>query len=84
MANPVLIAQGAERRVDMVRYIREYCATHGFAPTITEIADGVGLSSPNGTRLHLLRLQDDGFLTVRSRIGRSIVLTSPAPDGWTR
>lgn len=84
MANPVLIDQGIARRTAMLEYIRNFSAEQGFAPTMTEITAAVGLSSPNGTRIHLLKLQDLGYLTIRTRTGRSIVLASPAPDGWTR
>lgn len=84
MANPALIAQGADRRTKILEFVREHSQIKGYAPNLQEIAEAVGLASPNGVRVHLRTLQDEGFLTVANRSARAIVLTSPAPDGWTR
>lgn len=80
--NPALIRQGEERRTKILGFIRDYVAEKGYAPNINEIAKATGLVSPNGVRLHLQTLQEDGFLTVTPKLGRAITLTSPAPDGW--
>lgn len=82
MAGQALIKQGEERRVAILGYIREYHAEQGMAPTVTEIAEAVGLSSPNATRTHLQKLAAAGFLTIVPRRARAIRLTTPAPDGW--
>lgn len=84
MAGQALIKQGEMRRTAILRFVRRYVVNKGYSPTIQEIADGVGLVSPNATRNHLIRLQDDGFLSVEPRIARAIALADPAPDGWTR
>jgi SOS-response transcriptional repressor LexA len=39
-----------------------------------EISHAVGLSSPNATRSHLLQLEKQGKIRLRSGIARSIVL----------
>lgn len=84
MANPTLIKQGVERRTKIVKFVREFTASEGFSPNIAEIASGVGLASQSGIPLHLQILQEEGYLTFRPNTSRSIVLSSPAPDGWVR
>ncbi len=84
MSRKELIEQGEERRRQILVFLRTYHAEHGWAPTIQEIADGVGLTSPNSTRNHLLRLAEEGYLRMEPKTARAIALTDPAPDGWTK
>lgn len=84
VAGKALIRQGEMRRKDILKFVRKYTAANGWAPTIQEIADGVGLVSPNSTRQHLHKLVADGFLLMEPRRARAIALVDPAPDGWTR
>lgn len=80
MAGKVLLRQGEKRRKAILKFLRGYIKKNGYAPTIQEIADAVGLVSPNATRNHLQRLQTEGYLTMQPRIARAIALVSPAPD----
>lgn len=82
--NTKLIEQGQNRRAAILGFVRAYVGRRGYSPTVAEIAAGVGLASGSGMRQHLERLERDGYLTVQPRTSRSIVLTDPAPDGWTR
>lgn len=84
MAGQVLIKMGEKRRRDILKFVRSYSAKNGWAPTIQEIADAVGLVSPNSTRQHLHKLVEQGFLNMEPRQARAIALVDPAPDGWTR
>lgn len=54
-----LIAQGKQRRRDIVAFIRSYQKAYGYAPSIKEIADEVGIS-PTGVRHHIALLRADG------------------------
>lgn len=84
MAGQRLIEQGVERRKEILVYVRNYVTERGGgSPSIQEIADAVGLASPNATRAHLHRLAGEGFLSMEPRHARSIVLARPAPDGWS-
>jgi repressor LexA len=83
MSRKDLVAQGEQRRVAIMAFLRAYHAEHGWAPTVQEIADAVGLVSPNSTRNHLLKLAEDGYIKTEPRQARAIALVSPAPDGWT-
>jgi repressor LexA len=76
--------QGDARRAQILAFVRAYMAEHEFSPSMQEISTAVGLASANATRGHLLQLAKTGYLRVAPKIGRSIVLVSPAPDGWTR
>lgn len=48
--------QGERTRKDIKTFIRRFRKSKGYAPTLQEIADGVGLSSHNAVRTHLLTL----------------------------
>lgn len=80
MAGKALIAQGTKRRKAILKFLRGYMKKNGYAPTIQEIADAVGLVSPNATRNHLQKLAAEGYITMQPRIARAIALVEPAPD----
>ena len=52
--------QGERLREAMVSSIVEYIATHGYAPTVREIGDMVGLKSTSTTQHHLEILRKEG------------------------
>ncbi len=78
MASQVLIQQGERTRARMLEFIRAYVDDNGFSPTIQEICVAVDVASPNAVRNHLLRMQDEGVLSLRPRVARSIVLLDAA------
>ncbi len=51
-----------ERQEGIVRAIREAIAEHGYAPTVREIAQAVGLSSASTVLYHLRRLERQGIV----------------------
>lgn len=67
-------AQGEARRAQIMAFIRAYYAEHGMSPSLVEISEGVGLSSPTAARNHVLQLEAQGKLKVRPGIARAIVL----------
>lgn len=67
-----LVKQGEKRRTQIVTFIRKYMDEHGYAPSISEIGEAVGIVSPNAVRNHLHRLQDEGVLELTPRVARSI------------
>lgn len=84
MSRKDLIEQGENRRAEIMTFLRQYMGDKGWAPTIQEIADAVGLVSPNSTRNHLLKLQEEGYIRLEAKQARAIALVHPAPDGWER
>lgn len=63
MAGPGLIEQGVTRRRAIMRFVKAYIKKNGFAPSIEEITEGVGLLSKTATRNHLAILKDTGHVT---------------------
>lgn len=78
MASQDLILQGERRRKAIIAFITKYQKNNGIPPTIGEIAEGVGLVSPNATRKHLQKLEEEGLITMRPRIARGITLVQKA------
>ena len=65
--------QGETTRGNIKAFITSFRESNGYSPSLQEIADGVGLSSHNAVRTHLLTLKVRGevdwdpgrFRTVR-------------------
>ena len=74
MAGKAMLKQGEKRRKAILRFIERYIKKYGCSPTIAEIAEGVGLSSPNATRNHLFKLQEEGKIVMRPKVARAIAL----------
>lgn len=65
------------RRLQICRFIAQFVAQHGYAPTIREIARGVGLRSTSVVFNQLGALERAGVLRRTGGYSRTIVL---APD----
>ncbi len=63
------------RQQQALNCIRESCRERGFGPTIREIADSMGIASPNGVMVHLRALTRKGFIERSANLSRSIQLT---------
>ncbi len=72
MAVHRLAEQGAQKRGQILAYLKSFHAERGYYPTYSEIAVGVGLKSVNGVRQHLFRMQDGGVIQLDPRVARSI------------
>ncbi|MDC7788000.1 hypothetical protein PQJ75_13975 [Rhodoplanes sp. TEM] len=73
------------RQRETLDWITRYMATHTHAPSLREIAAGLGMATPKQAQAVLQRLEDRGHLTWRRGAARSIVLTGaaspPVPAG---
>lgn len=67
-------------RERIVSFLTHYLDRNGYAPSMREIAAGVGLSSPATVYYHLKKLEDDGVLSLGDAKSRAIRLTHDA-DG---
>lgn len=76
-----MLKQGADRRRDILKFVKTFRRKHEYGPTITEIAKAVGLGSANATRHHLLKLKDEGLISMEPRIARSIAVATPKVKG---
>lgn len=56
-------------------YLRKVIPEQGYAPSVREICEAVGLKSPSTVHFHLKRLQERGLIEKGDFKGRAIVLT---------
>lgn len=55
-------------------YLKAVIPQQGYAPSVREICDAVGLKSPSTVHFHLKRLQEQGLIEKGDFKGRAIVL----------
>lgn len=80
MAGKDMVAQGQERRRQIAAFIQDYQLEHGFSPSMNEIGAAVGINSPNAVRGHLMKMAEEGVISMQPRTARSIrLLKEPEP-----
>ncbi len=62
------------RQYEVLDFIKKFIAKNGFAPTIREIAQGVGIKSPSTAQDYLRKLVKEGIVTTANSKSRSIEL----------
>ena len=55
-------------------YIEESIALHGYAPSVREIGEALGLTSPSTVHFHIKHLQEMGLIEKSAGKGRAITL----------
>ena len=68
------------RQRQTLDFIRDHQKEHGFAPTLREIGDHMGIRSTNGVTDHLRALERKGFIRKDDMKSRAIVILEPDPD----
>ncbi len=63
-----------KRQEDTLKFIKEYIVSHGYPPTVREIAEAIDVSSPATVQAHLDRLADKGYIKRGSNKNRTIEL----------
>lgn len=67
------------KKTDMTQriyaYLQDVIPRQGYAPSVREIGEAVGLKSPSTVHFHLKRLQEQGLIEKGDFKGRAIVLT---------
>lgn len=78
--------EGEATRRRMLTFIAGHQDQHGWAPSVREIAEGVGLASPSSVQRHLQVLSDRGDLVlgggprmIRLTNGRIALRSSAGP-----
>lgn len=69
-----------ERQQQVLDYIRDTTNQRGYPPSVREIGDAVGLSSPSTVHSHLSTLVRQGYLTRDPAKPRAIVVVDNARD----
>ena len=70
--------QLTDRQQEMLDYLQKHHDKHGYVPTIREIGNALGISSPNGVTCHLTALEKKGFISRERHLSRTIRFLSPA------
>ena len=65
-----------ERQQEVYEFIREKIRGRGYGPTVREIAEQFGISSPNGVVCHLRALVKKGLITREPNMSRAIRLVA--------
>ncbi|EOW7153949.1 LexA family protein [Yersinia enterocolitica] len=63
------------RQREVLDLIKAHIRVYFTAPTVTEIADGMGFKSPNAASAHIAALEKKGVINVRRGVSRGITLT---------
>lgn len=52
-----------KKQTEVLQFIKKYVVKYGYSPTVREICNGLGLSSPATVHSHLAQLQNKGMIT---------------------
>jgi repressor LexA len=69
------------RQRQVLEFIDESVRHHGYPPSVREIGEAIGLSSPSTVHAHLAALQDKGYLRRDSTKPRAIELSYEPSTG---
>lgn len=58
-------------------FLKNKIVTRGYGPTVREIGQNFGISSPNGVMCHLKALEKKGLITRESHMSRAIQISEP-------
>lgn len=62
------------RERQVLEFVTQYIQRHGYAPTLLEIAEGLGVNAPSTIHEHLQRLAEKGYIKKAAGFERSIEL----------
>lgn len=68
-----VMSKRAEMQQRIYQFILAYIAEHGYAPSVRDICDAVGLKSPSTVHFHLKNLAELGYIEKGAFKGRAIV-----------
>ena len=61
-----------KRQQQIYYFIKVYIEENQFAPSMREIAKGVGLKSPSTVHGHLDRMRDKGYIDFKDTFSRTL------------
>lgn len=70
------------RQRDLLEFISQYMQKRGYAPTLAEICDGLGLHSPATAHEHIQNLIDKGILRKTEGARRGLEIVDQKVMGW--
>ncbi len=75
-ARSMLSSPLTPRQAAILEFVRSFIASHGYPPTIREVGQQFGISSPNGVVCHLRSLELKGAIRRAPNRSRAIVPTA--------
>src|SRR5262245_34003161 len=69
-----------KRQLYVYEFIKDKICNRGYGPTVREIGEEFGISSPNGVMCHLKALEKKGLIRRSPNKSRAIELTREAID----
>ncbi|MCI8588130.1 MAG: transcriptional repressor LexA [Bacilli bacterium] len=66
-----------ERQAEILKALKQIMAEKGYPPTVRELGEIVGLSSPATTQFHLNKLEEKGYIKKDNSKNRTIELLVP-------
>lgn len=76
-----MTAHRSDRPLMILDAIEEYTATHGYAPSVRDIGERVGLASTSAVHHHLLKLERDGLVRWDRGTARSLCVIRERETG---
>ena len=73
-----------KRERDLLQFVSQYMQKNGYAPTLAEICDGLGLRSPATVHEHIANLIDKGVLKKGEGTRRSLEVVDQRVMGWVQ
>lgn len=73
-----VLDQLTKRQAAIYHFIRDKIVNRGYGPTVREIGENFGISSPNGVMCHLKALEKKGMIRRSPNKSRAIELTREA------
>jgi repressor LexA len=71
------IEKGRQKRKEILEAIISYIQEHGYAPTVREIGEMVGLKSASSVQSHLDRMLADGMIETDTWVGSPRAIRVP-------
>lgn len=73
-----------KRERDLLEFISQFMQKRGYAPTLAEICDGLGLRSPATVHEHIQNLIDKGVLKKDEGVRRGLEIVDQRVMGWVQ
>lgn len=70
------------RQRDLIEFVSQFMQKNGYAPTLAEICDGLGLRSPATVHEHIANLIQKGVLRKTEGTRRGIEVVDQRAMGW--
>lgn len=74
MMEVIILNNLTRRQNELLDVIKKYIASNGFPPTVRELCDELGLSSPATVQVHLNNLEEKGLIAKSGTKNRAIKL----------